>query len=142
MEKKSYQTEGRRQLIAFFAAHPDQQYTTEEVCVLLRGDATRGRSSIYRQLVRLCEEEILNRFYSAEQGRSVYQYVGEGCSCRRHFHGKCTLCGRVAHLDCRDSEAFAEHLLRAHGFRIDCGQSMLYGVCADCLAAAEGRETR
>lgn len=138
MEKKRYQTAGRRRLVDFFAANPDRQFTTEEVCVHLHGDAERGRSSVYRQLLSLCEEDVLCRYRSAEAGKSVYQYVGAGCDCRTHFHGKCTRCGAVCHLDCHDSVAFAEHLLREHGFSIDCGQSMLYGVCAACRAG-EGK---
>ena len=134
MEKKIYRTAGRQKLISFLAANPDRQFTTEELCRAVRGDSQRGKSSTYRQLQQLCDEQILCKFRNEELGCSVYQYVGEGCSCRSHFHGKCTVCGSVMHLECDDSVAFAAHLLRAHGFAIDCGQSMLYGVCATCRA--------
>lgn len=139
MEKKSYDTAGRRKLLSFFAENPDRQFTTEEICVLVNGDAERGKSSVYRRLMRLCEEDVLRKFRSEERNCSVYQYVGEGCDCRSHFHGKCTVCGELCHLDCHDSMAFAEHLMKEHGFMIDCGQSILYGVCAECRRNAKGR---
>lgn len=132
MTRKAYKTEGRQRLIEFFEAHPDCQFTVEELCRSLNGDAERGRSSLYRQLGELCREDVLRVFRSEEQRCSLYQYVGTACDCREHFHAKCVKCGKIEHLHCGDSSEFAKHLMDQHGFQIDCGQSVLYGVCAQC----------
>lgn len=137
MAKKTYQTEGRQRLLGFFEAHPDCQFTAEQLCKTLNGDAESGRSSLYRQLGELCRQDVLRMFRSEEQACNVYQYVGAACDCREHFHAKCTLCGKIEHLHCGDSSEFAQHLMNEHGFLIDCGQSVLYGICAQCHHEAE-----
>ena len=102
MDRKNYQTAGRRRLVSFLAAHPDCQFTVEELCLSVNGDANVGKSSLYRQLSALCDEE-------------------------------------TEHLDCGDSVVFARHLMAEHGFAIDCGQSVLYGICRKCLKKTEGK---
>ena len=138
MKKKSYQTKGRRELIDFLSQNPDRQFTVEELCTAVNGDSEQGKSSIYRHLTRLCADSAVRKFQSEDRARSVYQYVGEGCDCGRHFHVKCSRCGALQHLECKDSAEFAGHVLREHGFSIDCGGSILYGICAAC----EGREKK
>ena len=136
--KKSYRSDGRQALAEFFSRNPDRQFTTEELCIALHGSEADGRSSIYRHLTRLCTDDVVRKFYNGEQKCAVYQYVGKSCDCGKHFHQKCTQCGSLRHLDCDDSLDFAAHLLKAHGFLVDCGQSILYGLCADCRATEKG----
>ena len=138
MEKKSYRTPGRQRIGKFFAENPDRQFTTEEICVALNGDAEMGRSSIYRHLSELCSAEIIQKFHSAERNCHVYQYVGSECDCRNHFHGKCIQCGAIEHLGCHDSTQFVSHLMQEHGFEVFCGQSILYGLCEKCRSVNKG----
>jgi Fur family ferric uptake transcriptional regulator len=135
MKKQTYNTESRQALVEFLSRNPDRQFTTEELCLAVNGDAARGKSSIYRHLTGLCRDDVVRKFQSEARKCSVYQYVGEHCDCGKHFHEKCLRCGKLSHLDCTDSIAFAAHLLQEHGFAVDCGQSILYGVCADCRKA-------
>ena len=132
MKKSIYHTGGRQELIAYLTRNPDQQFTAEELCLAVNGSTEQGKSSVYRHLTGLCKEEIVRKFRNDERNCNVYQYVGEHCDCGSHFHEKCLTCGKLLHLDCDDSIEFAAHLLKAHGFAVDCGQSILYGVCADC----------
>ncbi len=139
MERRIYKTEGRERLVQFLLQHPDRQFTAEELCAELNGSAEKGKSSVYRQLSALCREDAVRRFSSQERGCNVYQYVATERDCRNHFHAKCRLCGVIEHLACGDSSEFAEHLMDAHGFSIDCGQSVLYGVCRRCRDEKGGR---
>ncbi|MBQ9760771.1 MAG: transcriptional repressor [Clostridia bacterium] len=139
MEKKTYKTTGRARIGSFFAKNPDRQFTTEEICRAINGSDV-GRSSVYRHLSELCEADVIRKFHSASRNCSVYQYVGAACDCRDHFHGKCIVCGTIEHLGCHDSAHFAGHLLEEHGFAVDCGRSILYGVCARCRALKEREE--
>lgn len=138
MERRAYHTEGRERLLHFFASHPDCQFTADELCRAVNGTEEGGKSSIYRRLSELCEAESVRKFRNDERKCSVYQYVGKECDCKSHFHAKCVCCGGIEHLDCGDSLEFAGHLLAEHGFEIDCGQSMLYGLCAKCRAKKGG----
>ncbi len=132
MKRNEYHTAGRGALSGFFEAHPDCQFTADELYAAVSAQAEVGKSSVYRHLSELCEKDIVRKFRSETRGCNVYQYVGNGCDCRDHFHEKCTVCGKIQHLDCHATEEFATHLLREHGFSVNCGQTILYGVCAEC----------
>lgn len=135
--KKTYKTAGKQGLLLFFEQHPDRQFTVEELYCAVSQETSVGKSSVYRHLALLCENETVKRFYSDERGKNVYQYVGEGCDCRAHFHEKCVRCGSVVHLDCHAMEEAAAHLLGEHGFLVDPGQTILYGVCLACRSKEE-----
>ena len=137
MRKKRYKTAGREALISFFRRNPDRQFTVDELYQEVNEEASTGKSSLYRHLNELCSVEILRKFHGEEKRGTLYQYIGSECDCKDHFHQKCTVCGRVRHLDCFASADFAEHILREHGFMINCGISVLYGVCAACMRKGE-----
>ena len=137
MKKQPYHTKGRIALTEFFREHPDLQFSAEELFAAVQERADVGKSSVYRHLGELCESETVRKFHDKERGVSVYQYVGGGCDCRDHFHRQCVRCGRISHLDCHATEEFARHLLQDHGFSVDCGQTILYGVCAECQGKGE-----
>lgn len=135
MKRTHYQTAGRVALTRFLEMNPDRQFTADELYDALQGTHTDiGKSSVYRLLGELCYMETVRKFRSAERQCNVYQYIGASCDCRDHFHVKCTKCGQIRHLDCNATLDFARHLLSDHGFSVDCGRSMLYGVCAVCSA--------
>ena len=137
MNKKHYNTVGKTALIQFLSSHPDCQFTAEELCAAIHGDSQVGKSSIYRQLSELCDAGSVRKFTNASGNRSMFQYVGSHCDCDGHFHEKCLRCGKIEHLDCHASAEFFEHLLKEHGFEVHCGQSILYGLCAECRKGGE-----
>ena len=132
MKKKHYQTQGRVALTDFLELHPDRQYTADELYEILCAEVEVGKSTVYRLLSDLCRDEIVRRFRSTARQCNVYQYIGASCDCRDHFHEKCVKCGKVDHLDCHATADFIRHLSAEHGFLVDCGQTILYGVCASC----------
>ena len=132
MTKKQYQTPGRVALTDFFETHPDCQYTADELYATLSAQTEVGKSTVYRLLSELCRDEVVRKYRSDERQCNVYQYIGESCDCRDHFHEKCVVCGRIGHLDCHATSEFISHLLSEHGFLVDCGQTILYGVCSIC----------
>ncbi|MBQ1555500.1 MAG: transcriptional repressor, partial [Clostridia bacterium] len=63
--------------------------------------------------------------------------------CDRHFHLKCTACGRIIHLDCGFMSEFEKHIGEHHGFRVDNARTVIYGLCEACAdgsAQANGKE--
>ncbi len=132
MKRNHYHTVGRDALTAFLQQNPDRQFTADELFSAVSAQASVGKSSLYRHLTEMCDAEVIRKFRNEERGANVYQYVGDTCDCKHHFHQKCTVCGRINHLDCHASADFAAHLMQEHGFAVDCGQSVLYGICADC----------
>lgn len=148
MEKKHYQTAGRTRLadhLKYIAAEPPKN--AEEIYAGLLsvcaadGSAAPGRSSVYRMLSAMTEEGEVAKFPAGNgEGGFVYQYVGKAHHCSAHFHLHCLACGGVTHLECGCGDEIADHLLSTHGFDIDRGRSVLYGLCAKCAAhrAKEG----
>lgn len=133
---KGYRTEGKQRLALFMSSHPDMHYTVDEICIELNGDLS-CRSSIYRNLSALCSDGLARKFRAEGQSSFVYQYVGDRGECRDHFHLKCIECGRLVHLECRMGEELKAHIKESHGFTIDSGRSILYGVCKDCFESAQ-----
>lgn len=143
-----YQTSQKKKIIDFMRAHPDRQFTADEICkaintakVLDGSEMTAsasaskvGLSTVYRQLISLCNSEILHKF-STEGGSSVYQFASPDGNCSHHFHLKCIECGRIIHLDCRMSDELLAHIADVHGFEVNSGKSVLYGICDRCSSA-------
>ena len=138
--KTPYQTPARRALLSLFSTHPHRQFTAEQVCTLLcqtneQGTGLLGKSTVYRQLNRLCEQGALLRFEDTDPDGGavhVYQYVLPEQDCATHFHLKCLRCGKVTHLDCDKTDHLIGHVRASHGLSIDCGTSILYGLCSSC----------
>ena len=140
----TYKTAGRQRLLEFLQSHPDRQFPVDELAEELdRGrEAPSGgnrKSSLYRHLSELCDEGTVRKYRSDTQSAYVYQYVGQG-DCTRHFHLKCQACGGLTHLECAVSEELLSHISTYHGFSVDSGRSILYGLCEAC-ASLEGKQT-
>ena len=54
-EKNIYKTSQREILLGFFRAHPDEEFSTEDVTCALAGEAI-GKSTVYRLISKLCED--------------------------------------------------------------------------------------
>ena len=138
MEKMHYNTAGRISLAAYLkkvSAEPPKSAEEIYTGLCTECDSAPGRSSVYRMLAALTTEGEVQKFRAGDdQGGFVYQYVGSARHCDSHFHLHCLSCGDVLHLECKCGGEIAEHLLATHGFHIDQGRSVLYGLCAACAA--------
>ena len=130
-----YKTAGRQRLLDFLESRPDRQFTVEELCIEMdkQDGETSRKSTVYRHLSELCDEGLARKYRSDTQSAYVYQYVGRG-DCCRHFHLKCVTCGQLVHLECTVSEELLTHISAHHGFEVDSGRSILYGLCEACAA--------
>jgi Fur family ferric uptake transcriptional regulator len=144
----TYKTPGRQRLLSFLERHPDRQFLVDDLTAELDrephgGNASaHGRSSkstLYRHLSELCDEGTVRKYRSDTQSAYVYQYVGRG-DCCHHFHLKCESCGTLIHLECAVSQELLSHIRSDHGFRVDSGRSILYGVCEACSKTEEEKK--
>lgn len=125
---KIYNTEGKKKLTDFLKSNPEGQFSVEEICISLNGSLTK-RSSVYRNLADLCQRGIAKKFLT--DGGYVYQFVGDK-DCSKHFHLKCVNCEKIVHLECNMGQELTKHIMSHHGFSVDSGRSILYGVCDAC----------
>ena len=90
---------------------------------------TVSKTTVYRSLEFFCLDGSVMRFTNDSGESATYRYAGGHCS---HFHIKCTECGSTACVDCSFADSIQEHLLSHHGFTVNQGMSIFYGVCAPC----------
>lgn len=137
-----YQTEQKRILLAYMKAHSEEAFTIEELCGKLKkekGEASvPGKSTVYRIMPGLVEAGLVKRFVKGNSRKFLYQMVcGEHCD--SHLHMKCSVCGKLYHMEDEESEELLQQVMRKHHFQIDEGQTVLFGQCEGC-GRADGQE--
>lgn len=94
-----------------------------------------GRTTIYRQMERLVDEGIVNKYIIDANSPACFEYVKkeehatEESDC---FHCKCEKCGKLIHLHCDELRLIKSHLEKRHSFFLDPLRTVFYGVCEDC----------
>ena len=129
--RTSYQTQQKTALLEFLQKNAEQQFTIDEIISAL-GEEAPGKSTAYRLIKKLCDENLVRRFTRDGTASAVYQLAGKSC-CAEHLHIKCVDCGLLIHLD----NAACDALAKTTGFEIDDEKSMLYGRCADCAGRSK-----
>lgn len=130
-----YQTEQKRILLAYMKAHSDEAFTVEELCRRIQEEpavlSAPGKSTVYRLMPELVEEGLVKRFVKGNSRKFLYQMVC-GDHCERHLHMKCSVCGKLYHMEDQESEELLLQVLRRHHFQIDEGKTVLFGQCEGC----------
>ena len=137
MQKKHYQTAARSALLAYLATNSEHPQSAEEIRrgLTAQGHAV-GQSTVYRLLADLCAGGAVKKYHAGKEGEGfVYAFVGAHRHCEHHLHLQCVRCGAVRHLECDYNTHLSEHLRTEHGFLVDCGRSVLLGLCAACTEA-------
>lgn len=133
MEQRSYKTRQRSQVLECLMQNSEKHMTADEILAQLRNmNIEIGKSTVYRTLERLIEEKKVRKYLSDEGQSACYQYIDENGSCTRHFHLKCTRCGKLIHLECGRLTEIERHVYEHHRFSVDNTKTVLYGVCEDC----------
>lgn len=130
-----YQTEQKRILLAYMKAHSDQPFTIEELCGKMKEElelpSVPGKSTVYRLMPELVEEGLVKRFVKANSRKFLYQMVC-GDHCNRHLHMRCSVCGKLYHMEDKESEELLLQVMKKHHFQIDEGKTVLFGQCESC----------
>ncbi len=135
-----YRTEQKRVLLAYMKAHSEEALPIEEWCERMRtetaAEAVPGKSTVYRIMPKLVEEGLVKRFVNGNSRKFLYQMVcGEHCG--NHLHMKCSVCGKLYHMEDAESEAFLWQIMRKHHFQVDGGNTVLFGQCEGCRLEEE-----
>ena len=134
----TYNTAGKRRLLAFLSENANRQFTVEEIYDEMKGAGINvGKSSLYRILDSFCESGVIRKFKKNGLDSSLFQFIGDDTECGHHLHLKCEGCGKLVHLECHHSEMLVEHIVDEHGFTIDNKKSVLWGKCSRCKHVEE-----
>lgn len=128
-----YATASRKRILEFLKGNSDRTVTVTDIDNYLKESGNEVNvTTIYRYLDKLEKEGNVIKYVAEKGGRMVYQYVEQGHRCEEHLHLKCVKCGGIIHLECAFMSEISEHILKDHGFALQCRNSILYGTCKEC----------
>lgn len=130
-----YNTKQRELILKYLSESNGKHVKAEEILEYLKkNDTPVGKSTVYRYLDTLIEQELVRK-YTVEEGQGAcYQFVGDSKHkhCKEHYHLKCSQCGELFHVSCEAMDAINAHILKEHGFSVDNSKTVFYGVCKHC----------
>lgn len=131
-----YNTKQKERVTSVLKEANGAHLTAEEIVrALEKQGVSVGKTTVYRQLERLIEQGTVRKFFVEEGVSACFQYVSNDAHCHNHYHLKCSVCGKLLHVDCDFLDEVGTHIFAHHGFRISNEKTVLYGVCADCREA-------
>lgn len=134
----AYKTRQSAEILSLLAQNRECHLTAEEVYLALKNKGAKiGQTTVYRQLERLFSEGRVRKFIGADGHGACFQYAENGEVCRAHYHLKCVTCGRLLHAECDFLNTLSEHIQKEHGFTVDNGRTVFYGLCAACAEKGE-----
>ncbi len=139
MAKRVYKTKQRDEILRFFMDNEDECFSAKDII----GKVEAGEATVFRTLASLAEEGKIKRFTGGSgHGDCAYYQFNSSEACASHIHLKCQNCGKLIHMDCTFMEEIVSHFRREHAFVVDCGKTVIYGLCGDCagLEQAERNE--
>ena len=130
---EGYNTQGRSRILDYLIAQSGRTVDVNEIKRAMAHDGNDVNiTTIYRYLDKLTADGSVMKYVAENGTRAVYQYVGQKRHCDEHLHMQCTKCGCIIHLDCHFMDEIADHVLKEHGFHIQCRNSISYGLCEKC----------
>ncbi len=133
-ERIKYNTKQRERILRYLEGLQGVHITAADVCDHFRDEGvTIGQSTVYRQLERLVDEGVIQKYSIDSNSSACFEYIGETASAENScFHCKCEICGRVIHLHCDEIAVLQTHLSTEHHFKLDPVRTVYYGVCEEC----------
>jgi Fur family ferric uptake transcriptional regulator len=132
----NYETKQSKLVYDFLMQHPQDHFSAEEVYFAIKGNGDNiGRTTVYRQLDRLVEDNKARKFFSGDNNACCYQFESENC--HNHYHLRCSSCGTLIHTECDFLDKLSQHIFNDHKFKIDGSKTVLYGICQKCEVAKE-----
>lgn len=133
-----YRTRYRDWLKGYFAAHTDERIRARDIYQQMTREGLHvNLATVYRNLDRLAKEQVLQCHKTADEDEKFYQVMRPKMGCADHLHLLCSRCGKIIHLNCGFMGEISSHLMEEHGFELNCGQSILIGLCEDCRKELE-----
>lgn len=131
--EKGYNTYKREKILEYLKVNRDKAVTIGDIQDnLTENNIEINISTIYRYLEKLEGQGLILKTVMGKREQACFQYIGERDECHNHLHMKCEKCGMILHLDCGFMQEIAQHVMKEHGFMINCHDSYLTGLCEEC----------
>lgn len=131
---KTYKTEGRKKIMDILRQSGGVPLSVPQIeGKLQEGGSPLNKTTIYRYLDKLEDSGDVVKYAGDEGRKALFQLVDRKRRCDQHLHLKCVECGALLHLDGPPMSTLAEQVYTEHGFMIQCRNSVIYGLCQECL---------
>ena len=134
-ERSMYRTKQREMLLEYLEGKQGVHITAADVCEYFQEQGAQiGQSTVYRQLEKLVDEGLINKYIVDGVSPACFEYVSpesheDASVC---YHCKCEKCGALIHMHCEEMEEIQSHLLAEHKFKMDPIRTIFYGLCEHC----------
>lgn len=139
--KNKYKTKQKDKILLYLKENKNTNLTADEILIYFQsiGDHI-GKTTVYRFLNELVQQNIVKKYMVEDRNCSCYQYVNEQ-NCDNHYHLKCKKCNKIIHLECNEFKELQNHIAKKHDFEIDSIKTILYGICKECNNKLKGEST-
>lgn len=131
----TYKTEQKSELLKFLEENSDRAMTIDQICeeMAKRPDykCPPGKSTVYRLVSRLADEDMVKQFTDGMGRKTSFQITG-GSGCVSHIHMKCTRCGKLLHMSDEVTTSLCRQVAGSDSFTVSTKDTVLYGVCGAC----------
>lgn len=136
MSGSSYNTKQKKLVEDVLLDNRENQLSCDEITYILVNKGTPvGKTTVYRQLEKLCSDGKIKKL-NPHNGKSfLYQYIDENLNCDAHMHLRCTKCGKYVHLGCDFMAQVSAHIFEHHSFTVDNAKTEILGICQSCAEA-------
>lgn len=133
--KMKYKTKQRKELLEYLETIPGVHITVHDICAYFQTKGIAiGQTTVYRQLERLVDEGIVNKYIIDSNSPACFEYVPQSVHPEKEvcFHAKCEKCGKLVHLTCEELTGLQKHLQNHHQFVLNPLRTVFYGICEQC----------
>ena len=123
-------TNNQKRILEIFDNNNEKSFVAYEIADRLSTDM--HLATVYRNLEKLVEDGRLIKFKSGKDDQYRYQATQPDNHCHQHLHMRCSKCNNIFHLECDFMHELEGHLMEHHGFKIQCDNSIIEGICAKC----------
>ena len=134
--RSKYKTKQREILLNYLETSSGVHITASDVCEYFKErGASIGQSTVYRQLERLVDEGVINKYTIDGNSPACFEFVGSHAHADADtcYHCKCEKCGKLIHLHCDEMEVIQSHLYEEHRFKMNPIRTVFYGICEQCI---------
>lgn len=105
--------------------------TVRDICARLASSgANVGETTVYRTLEKMAAEGDVRR-YDPGKARRFTALPTTAAATGMYTFAACAA-ARWSHLDCGFIRRMEAHIEKEHGFTLDSGRTVLYGLCGRC----------
>ncbi len=131
--KVEYKTRSRNVIVEYLKENADRRFTAKDIIDAISDEGKNvNRTTIYRNLERLCQEGRLVKYKEADINATCYQYSEEHKACHEHIHAQCSECGKIFHLKNEIFNSARKKMRSEYGIDIDYGKTVIIGICDEC----------